>query len=807
MIIKCPQCGQKTELEHVERGRHIECVCGARFSLDERTVVRDYSAVDQAPPEKIGPYAIERFIGRGGMGRIYKGTHPTLGIPVAVKTLLPDFANDAVFKARFIQSAKICAQLNHPGIVRVYDFGTTDDGTLYLVMEYIAGETLHDLLMRSGPLDPEMTAKIAETVCGGLEAAWSRGIVHRDIKPDNLMITAEGKCKLTDLGLAKYDPPPGTGKLAGGNAPDFASLGTPDYMAPEQALDAAGCDIRADIYSLGITLYQLLTGRLPFIASDRGEIRRMHREVEARLPGFYRPGIPMDLEYIVMRCIQKRRSDRYQTPADLHADLRAYREGRPLPSTICGPDPAEVPVPPQGEPVREKHRIRLSIAVIAAALVCAVAVFDILTVRPPSAQTEKNRGQAEKKIPADGERKKEPSADDGKVPADRDGLWKETLALAEGALRNRTGFAAPIRKLKSWENDEAPVRREEAGNLRKRLEEACREEIRQRRLLLDRQAEEPLAREEYEKVLRLYDAGFADLREESRAVREEIAARLEPKIREREERRAQAAGFLETKIVPLLASGEYDAAEKLYRSPDNPDRSSRAIPDLIRQCASIPVLFAERMRDRVGQNCSFRFRRGPLASRGPEGLRILSVAPPVIRVEAEGTPVFTIRDLAREEQAAEIEKWPEITPEARTLWLTGASFHDDPGEAARLAKTLPPYLRDPYMRYLNEWNRKQTRELFRNELMGFLGKAGYTGKNVPEPEQLLRIRLFDAVDWSDERTCSALYDKLDLLIRKYTGLPGLESCIDALRRIRSEMEERISNQTRTTVHEPVRRGE
>lgn len=804
MIIKCPQCGQETELEHVERGRHIECMCGSRFSLDELTVVRDYSAIDQAPPEKIGPYRIERFIGKGGMGRVYKGIHPTLGLPVAVKTLLPEFANNSVFKARFIQSAKICARLNHPNIVRVYDFGTTDDGTLYLVMEYIAGGTLHDLLMRSGPLDPEKTARIAEAVCDGLEVAWRHGIVHRDIKPDNLMITSEGEYKLSDLGLAKYEPASGEKNPRMCDTLELSSLGTPDYMAPEQALNAANCDIRADIYSLGITLYQLLSGRLPFIAPNRDEIRRMHLEVEARLPGYYRPGIPMDLEYIVMRCIQKRRSDRYQTPADLHADLRAFLEGLPLPSTTSGPESPVRPEPLSPGPFPSKRRIGLLAVLLSAVLTCVTAIFLALIVFRPA--DPGRTGTSE--VSSGGEdSRRDGMAARGKVRLDRDGVWAESLKFAEAALRDRTDFAMAILNLKSFENDDDPKRRAEARKLLTRLENACRDELRRRHLRLEERSRPLLDREEYEEVLRLYESDFADLREESRGLREGIAASLAERIAERDARRAKSAEFLEKKIVPLLAAEEYETAGKLYLSKDNPDRPGTTLSDLIRQCASIPRLFAETMRERTGQDCSFRFRTEPFASWGLGGMQILAVEPPEIYVQAEGRRSFTIRDLVWEEQASEIEKLRGTTPEGRALWLIGASFRDVPEEALRLAKDLPDELREPYSRYLEEWNRKRTLELFRSDLRSFLNEVGYTSKDVPEPDQLLQIRLFSAVDWSDSETCSSLYDRLDLLIRKYAGLPGLESYIAALLHIRADVQEHLREQPQTIPYEVLRTGE
>lgn len=355
MLIVCPGCGKKQEIEHVERGRRAECLCGTVFTLDDATVLRDYTELDSPPPEKIGPYPIERFIGRGGMGRVYKGFHPGLQMPVAVKTLLKEYANNEPFKDRFIKSARICAKLSHPNVVRVYDFGVTADGTLYLVLEYIGGGTLFDLLSRSGPLTPKRTAEAGLAMCGALEAAEKAGIVHRDIKPDNIMIDSEGVYKLSDLGLAKIEaknPPP---KVNLSETVSFTGLGTPEYMAPEQALDAKHADLRADIYSLGVTLYQLVTGRLPFDAHDPLELRRKHFEELPKVPGEYRDDIPFALDFIIMKCMQKDKSERYQTPEELRADLEAFLAGRELPSENTL-EPSEKAEPPAAPPAPASAR-------------------------------------------------------------------------------------------------------------------------------------------------------------------------------------------------------------------------------------------------------------------------------------------------------------------------------------------------------------------------------------------------------------------------------------------------------------------
>jgi len=251
VLIVCPKCQKKNEIPHVERGRHVECVCGSTFILNDQTVEQDYTEVDGPPPEKIGNYPVERFIGRGGMGDVYLGMHPQLHLPVAIKTMRREFAENEAFKERFFKSSRICAKLTSQNVIRVYEAGTDENGIPFLVMEYVPGGTLYDI-MQQGILPPERVAEIGVAVCHALSEAEKFGIVHRDIKPDNIMIDADGVYKLSDLGLAKMD----TRKHAvreerdyQSDTTEFTSLGTPEYMSPEQGFDAKNCDARSDIYS------------------------------------------------------------------------------------------------------------------------------------------------------------------------------------------------------------------------------------------------------------------------------------------------------------------------------------------------------------------------------------------------------------------------------------------------------------------------------------------------------------------------------------------------------------------------------
>ncbi|OQA77388.1 MAG: Serine/threonine-protein kinase PknB [Lentisphaerae bacterium ADurb.Bin242] len=332
MKIKCPHCQKVTELEHVDYGSNVECICHRKFGIGKDTVVEEYSEVDSRIPEFIGQYPITGFIGFGGMGKVYKGIHPNLGLPVAIKALRMEYVTDRASCDRFVKSAKICAKINHPNIVRVYDCGY-DSANVYLVMEYIGGGSAQTILDREGCIDATRAAVIMQKVCAGLIEAEKLGIVHRDIKPENIMFTEDGTVKILDLGLAKIYGDKRIGKDA--ITVSLTSLGTPQYMSPEQAIDATNCDSRADIYSIGVTLYQLCTGRLPFDSPDLKELRRMHAMDTPVPPTVYQPSLRKDFETIILRCMEKKRDDRYSNVEELALDLDAFLKNRILPSTLA----------------------------------------------------------------------------------------------------------------------------------------------------------------------------------------------------------------------------------------------------------------------------------------------------------------------------------------------------------------------------------------------------------------------------------------------------------------------------------------
>lgn len=271
---------------------------------------------------RLGNYRIRDQIGRGGMGTVYRAEHTTLGTEVAVKVLSPRFATDPAFIARFEREARAAAALSHPNIVRVFDAGD-DNGLRYIIMEYVSGQTLADVLAAQGKLDVPHALQILKDITSALVHAHARGIIHRDITPGNIMITPDGQVKLTDMGLAKQVG----SQLATGATETGATVGTPYYMSPEQVVDSKSVDPRTDLYSLGATMYHLVTGKRPF---DGGSAYEIMRRVETEDPvGLHRlePSVRRDVCRLVERLMAKSRRDRYQSAEELVEDIERIEAG------------------------------------------------------------------------------------------------------------------------------------------------------------------------------------------------------------------------------------------------------------------------------------------------------------------------------------------------------------------------------------------------------------------------------------------------------------------------------------------------
>lgn len=266
-------------------------------------------------------YEVGRMIGSGGMAEVYEGRDRLLARRVAIKVLLTQYSRDHSFLTRFKREAQSAASLSHPNIVGVYDTGV-QDGTNFIVMEYIEGRTLRDVIRSEGPMAPEHVIAVAADVCSALGAAHARGIIHRDIKPANIMITSEGQVKVMDFGIARATASESITQTA-------AVVGTAQYISPEQA-QATGVDARSDLYSLGVCLYEMLCGRVPFTGNTPVAIAYQHvRDAPPPLSQL-NPNIPEPLQAIAMKAMAKEPEFRYQSAAEFRADLERARYGQPV---------------------------------------------------------------------------------------------------------------------------------------------------------------------------------------------------------------------------------------------------------------------------------------------------------------------------------------------------------------------------------------------------------------------------------------------------------------------------------------------
>jgi len=268
-------------------------------------------------------YLPVRLLGHGGMGTVWLAEHRVMRRQVAVKAIRPEFMAKAGAVERFRREAQAAARLNHPNIVAAFDAEQAGD-THLLAMEYIEGINLADELHQRGPLPVAEACDVVRQAAVGLQHAFSCGLIHRDLKPHNLMRTADGTVKILDFGLAVLAD---AGEQEGGLTGQNVVLGTPDYIAPEQAEDSHAVDVRSDIYSLGCTLYHLLTGRVPFPGDSVLRKLDAHRKLEPEPLRTLRPEVPAELAAVVARMMAKSPADRYQTPAEVAAVLAPFAAG------------------------------------------------------------------------------------------------------------------------------------------------------------------------------------------------------------------------------------------------------------------------------------------------------------------------------------------------------------------------------------------------------------------------------------------------------------------------------------------------
>ena len=332
-----------------------------------------------------GRYRLGAVIGHGGMAEVHRGRDVRLGRDVAIKLLRPELARDPSFQTRFRREAQAAASLNHPAIVAVYDTGEDhSDGvvTPYIVMEHVEGRTLREVLAAEGRLLPQRAMEITAQICAALEQAHRAGIVHRDIKPGNVMLTPSGEVKVMDFGIARA--------MTGASSTmtqTAAVIGTAHYLSPEQAR-GEHVDARSDIYSTGCLLYELVTGGPPFSGDTPVAVAYQHVREEPIPPSRVEPEVPAAIDAIVLKAMAKNPANRYQTAAQMRADLERALAGQPVEAapvlaedstTVLPPPPTTVLLrQPQRRPGRTLAYIALGVATVLVFLVALLLAGSLL---------------------------------------------------------------------------------------------------------------------------------------------------------------------------------------------------------------------------------------------------------------------------------------------------------------------------------------------------------------------------------------------------------------------------------------------
>lgn len=305
---KCPQCGKEYQ--------DANTLCPADGTVLEKETD---DLIGQTLASK---YRVEELINKGGMGAVYRGTHVLMDKTVAIKVLHPALAADDTIVARFSREARAASRISHPHALNVTDFGEDEGGIVFLVMEYLRGKTLKEVIHEDGPLPLPRAVEIIRQICGALETAHAEGVVHRDLKSDNIMLVEVSGggdwAKVLDFGIAKITEKVGQDPAL--TAPNLI-IGTPQYMSPEQCSQAAELDARSDIYSLGIILYEMLAGHVPFTGESPTAIMMQHLQDAPPSILEERKDLPVEVDHVITRALAKLPADRFQTVSELSDSL------------------------------------------------------------------------------------------------------------------------------------------------------------------------------------------------------------------------------------------------------------------------------------------------------------------------------------------------------------------------------------------------------------------------------------------------------------------------------------------------------
>jgi len=321
MGIKCPKCQYENPSDTVFCGK-----CGTQFESPEDITASPTETLE-APKEELttgsifaGRYQIIEELGKGGMGKVYKVLDKDINEKVALKLLKPEIATDAKTIERFRNELKLARKVSHKNVCRMYDLGK-DKGTHYITMEFVPGEDLKSSISRMGPITVGKTIAVAKQICEGLAEAHGLGVVHRDLKPQNIMVDQEGNARIMDFGIARSVRGKG---ITGASV----MIGTPEYMSPEQ-VEGKETDQRSDIYSLGVILYEMVTGRVPFEGDTPFTIGVKHKSELPQNPKELNAQLPDDLNRVILRCLEKDKDSRYQSAGEVRSELERIEKGLP----------------------------------------------------------------------------------------------------------------------------------------------------------------------------------------------------------------------------------------------------------------------------------------------------------------------------------------------------------------------------------------------------------------------------------------------------------------------------------------------
>ncbi|MGB9004707.1 MAG: protein kinase, partial [Candidatus Aminicenantales bacterium] len=357
----CPECSHSNPFDHdycARCGKYIGGAVQETITKPPSPPPVERDTLSFAPGQKFGRrYVIIEEIGRGGMGRVYKAHDQELNIDVALKMIKPEHSGDRSFIQQFKQEALLGRSVSHENVVRLYDLGELN-GIKFISMEYIQGQTLADLIRASGRLSEETAADILRQVCQGLAVAHRHGIIHQDLKPQNILIDRKGLVRITDFGLARSLEVP-EGRASKGLA------GTPAYLSPEQARGEKA-DARSDIYSLGVILYEMVTGRKPFEAGDIQGYLDKHLKEKPVSPQRHQPKLSEAVDRLILRCLDKEPMNRFQNTDEILAALQVRPSQEPSGLKYLAQNPAA----------------RIIAAVLAVSLLLAALYFIFLLPRP-----------------------------------------------------------------------------------------------------------------------------------------------------------------------------------------------------------------------------------------------------------------------------------------------------------------------------------------------------------------------------------------------------------------------------------------